>query len=113
MEDKRKDYKNMIHDGQYFQPLAFEADGFKCKEATELLRAWSKLWAEQRDGSPDAAARMLFAWTAELDFIRAKFLAKCIEERGRLSSEVQDNEDKIGADVRPPRSSYPEMFNAR
>ena len=36
---------------------------------------------------------MLFKWTTELAFIRAKFLAKCILERAAYSAEKQDNID--------------------
>ena len=38
---------------------------------------------------------MLFKWTTELAYIRAKFLAKCILERAAYSAEKQDNIDGI------------------
>ena len=42
---------------------------------------------------------MLFKWTTELAFIRAKFLAKCILERAAFSAEKQDNTDGIALGV--------------
>ena len=56
---------------------------------------------------------MLFKWTAELAFIRAKFLAKCIIERARFCAEKQDNIDGIEIDVRPPMPHQLHAFVAQ
>ena len=111
--EKHDYYKGKIPDDQHFISLASESEGRKCREAGQLLHAWSKLWAERRGESKAAAARMLFKWTTELDFRNAKNLAKCINERALLSKEMQDNEDKVGGDVRPPLSSHVDLFTVR
>ena len=67
-----------------------------------MLHAWAKLHVETRDLRKAEINLLLFKWTSELAFIRSKFLAKCIMERAVLSSEIQDNNDGIGPDVRPP-----------
>ena len=53
---------------------------------------------------------LLFKWTTELAFIRAKYTAKCILERAAFCSEKQDNENKVTPDVRPP---LPDQLRAR
>ena len=55
---------------------------------------------------------MLFKWTTELAFIRAKFLAKCILERAAYSAEKQDNIDGITNEVRPPLPHQLHVFAA-
>ena len=55
---------------------------------------------------------MLFKWTTELAFIRAKFLAKCILERAVFSAEKQDNIDGITHEVRPPLPHQLHVFAA-
>ena len=111
--DKDKGYKNQIPDDQHYISLAIESEGRKCREVGQLLHAWSKLWAERKGETKAAAARVLFKWTTELDFRNAKNLAKCINERALLSKEMQDNEDKVGGDVRPPLSSHVDLFTVR
>jgi hypothetical protein len=115
MKQKTDDYhrQGVIPDGQYFQALGFESEGHACKEMGQMLHAWSKLYAENRDKTKTEAAKLLFKWRCELAFLRAKFLAKCIHERAVLSAETQDNEDKVKFDVRPPLTSQLDLFAAR
>ena len=68
--------------------------------------------AEARDLSKADISLMLFRWTTELAFIRAKGLAKCILERAALCAEKQDNIDGISADVRPPLPHQLHVFAA-
>ena len=85
--------------------LAIESEGRKCREIGHMLHVWSKLWAERKGETRTAAACVLFKCATELDFRNAKSLAKCINERALLSKEMQDNENKVGGDVRPLLSS--------
>ena len=55
---------------------------------------------------------MLFKWTTELAFIRAKCLAKCILERAVFSAEKQDNIDGITMEARPPLPNQLHVFAA-
>ncbi len=103
----------IIPDGQCFQPLGFESEGHMCKEAKQMLHAWANLWAERRGKSKGDASKLLRNWMSELAFLRAKFIAKCISERAALSAEVQDNEDGVRLDVRPPLPSQMALFNVR
>ena len=52
--------------------------GYVPEEAKKLLHAWAKLHKEDNDLTNGDMSLMLFKWTTELAFIRAKFLAKCI-----------------------------------
>ena len=89
-------------------------DGFMQDEARKLLHAWAKLYAESRGLSKGDVSLMLFRWTTELAFIRAKGLAKCIAERAALCAEKQDNIDGICGDVRPPIMPHQlHVFTAR
>ena len=53
-------------------------------KAEKLLHAWAKLHKEDNDLTNGDMSLMLFKWTTELAFIRAKFLVKCILERAAL-----------------------------
>ena len=55
---------------------------------------------------------MLFKWTTELAFIRAKFLAKCILERAAYSAEKQDNIDGVTMEAQPPLPHQLHVFAA-
>ena len=46
------------------------------EEANKLLHAWAKQHKEDNDLTNGDMSLMLFKWTTELAFIRAKFLAK-------------------------------------
>jgi hypothetical protein len=103
----------IIPEGQCFQALGFESEGHVCKEVDQLLHAWSKLWMERRNKTKGDAAKLLFNWRCQLAILRAKFLAKCISERALLSAEVQDDQDKVQHDVRPPLTSQIDLFDVR
>ena len=97
-----------LSEDQHFLALGFESEGYVPEEAKKLLHAWAKLHKEDNDLTNRDMSLMLFKWTTELAFIRAKFLAKCILERAAFSAEKQDNIDGITHEVRPPlRSSLP------
>jgi hypothetical protein len=91
-----------LSEHQFFQAVAFEADGYKSDEAKHLLHAWAKQHGEDRGLTKAEVNLLLFKWTSELAFIRAKYLAKCIVERAKFCAEQQDNNDGIKIDVRPP-----------
>ena len=74
---------------QHFLALGFESEGYVPEEAKKLLHAWAKLYKEDNDLTNGDMSLMLFKWTTELAFIRAKFLAKCILERAAFSAEKQ------------------------
>ncbi len=71
----------IIPEEQCFQALSFESEGHMCKEAGQLLHAWSMLWMERHEKTKGDADRLLHRWRMELALLRAKFLAKCISER--------------------------------
>ena len=59
------------------------------EEANKLLHAWAKQHKEDNDLTNGDMSLMLFKWTTELAFIRAKLLAKCILERAAFSAPQQ------------------------
>ena len=101
-----------LSENQYFLPLAFESEGAKAEDVGKLLHAWAKLYKDSRDASNGDMRLLLFKWTTELAFIRAKYTAKCILERAAFCSEKQDNEDKVTPDVRPPLPDQLHVFAA-
>ena len=88
-----------LSEDQHFLALGFESEGYVPEEAKKLLHAWAKQHKEDNDLTNGDMSLMLFKWTTELAFIRAKLLAKCILERAAFSAEKQDNIDGITPDV--------------
>jgi hypothetical protein len=78
--DKTKDVLDAgeLADDQHFLALGFESEGYVPEEAKKLLHAWAKLHKEANDLTNGDMSLVLFKWTTELAFIRAKILAKCI-----------------------------------
>ena len=101
-----------LSEDQHFLALGFESEGYVPEEAKKLLHAWAKLHKEDNDLTNGDMSLMLFKWTTELAFIRAKFLAKCILERAAFSAEKQDNIDGITHEVRPPLPHQLHVFAA-
>jgi hypothetical protein len=103
-EDKTKEVLDAgeLGEDQHFMALGFESEGHVPEEAKKLLHAWAKLHKEANDLTNGDMSLMLFKWTTELAFIRAKFLAKCIAERVAFSAEQQDNIDGVTVEARPP-----------
>jgi hypothetical protein len=101
-----------LSEDQHFLALGFESEGYVPEEAKKLLHAWAKLHKEANDLTNGDMSLMLFKWTTELAFIRAKFLAKCILERAAFSAEKQDNIDGITHEVRPPLPHQLHVFAA-
>ena len=97
---------------QHFLALGFESEGYVPEEAKKLLHAWAKLHKEDNDLTNGDMSLMLFKWTTELAFIRAKFLAKCILERAAYSAEKQDNIDGVTMEARPPLPHQLHVFAA-
>ena len=108
-----------LSEDQHFLALGFESEGYVPEEAKKLLHAWAKQHKENNDlRSPlvrltnGDMSLMLFKWTTELAFIRAKLLAKCILERAAFSAEKQDNIDGITQKERPPIPHQLHVFAA-
>ena len=97
---------------QHFLALGFESEGYVPEEAKKLLHAWAKLHKEDNDLTNGDMSLMLFTWTTELAFIRAKFQAKCILERAAYSAEKQDNIDGVTMEARPPLPHQLHVFAA-
>ncbi len=101
-----------LGEDQHFMALGFESEGHLPEEAKKLLHAWAKLHKEDNDLTNGNMSLMLFKWTTELAFIRAKFLAKCIAERVAFSAEQQDNIDGVTVEARPPLPHQLHVFAA-
>ena len=112
--EKTRDVLNSgeLSEDQHFLALGFESEGYVPEEAKKLLHAWAKQHKEDNDLTNGDMSLMLFKWTTELAFIRAKFLAKCILERAAFSAEKQDNIDGITHEVRPPLPHQLHVFAA-
>jgi hypothetical protein len=113
-EDKTKEVLDAgeLGEDQHFMALGFESEGHVPEEAKKLLHAWAKLHKEANDLTNGDMSLMLFKWTTELAFIRAKFLAKCIAERVAFSAEQQDNIDGVTVEARPPLPHQLHVFAA-
>ena len=91
-----------LSEDQHFLALGLESEGYVPAEAKKLLHTWAKQHMEENDLTKGEMSLMLFKWTTELAFIRAKLLAKCILERTVFSAEKQDsNINGIAPEVRP------------
>jgi len=101
-----------LSENQHFLALGFESEGYVPEEAKKLLHAWAKLHKEDKGLTNGDMSLLLFKWTTELAFIRAKFLAKCILERAAFSAEKQDNIDGVTMEARPPLPHQLHVFAA-
>jgi hypothetical protein len=101
--DKPAEYRDrMLRQGPnaYYQPLAFESEGFMAPEVGTLLGAWAQLWAERRGHSEQDGKLRKQCWLNELASIHAKFLASCILERSKGCAEAKACTQR--AEIRPP-----------
>ena len=113
--EKTRDVLNSgeLSEDQHFLALGFESEGYVPEEAKKLLHAWAKQHKEDNDLTNGDMSLLLFKWTTELAFIRAKLLAKCILERAAFSAEKQDNIDGITPEVRPPLPHQLHVFASK
>jgi hypothetical protein len=111
--EKCNDYRTLVPFNCYFQPLAFESEGFTSKEVFQLLKAWATHWAEAGNRRPAEKSRLMRAWRNELAYIQAKHLAKCILSRAQKATEAQANSNGASRATRRPLVSDVDVHYAR
>ena len=97
----------------YFQPLAFESEGYTSPEVFQLLKIWAKQWSEARNRPSSEAGRLMQVWRNELAHLQAKWLARCILSRAQKSFEAEANSSGASPDIRRPLASQVDLHFAR